>query len=106
MFIDSVLSVAVFTNSCSNSMLVYIVVSTGNIMHCHFVLQTKNKSSGMLAALKQVDITSEEDLEDYSIEIDILDSCKHENIVALYESFYFGDKLYVSIIEIVKQSYI
>ena len=62
------------------------------------MLQTKNKSSGQLAALKQVDITSDEDLEDYSVEIDILEYCKHENIVALYESFYFGSKLYVSIL--------
>ena len=58
-------------------------------------LQTKHKSTGEFAALKQVDITNEEDLEDYSVEIDILESCKHENIVALYESFYFADKLYV-----------
>ena len=61
-----------------------------------FLFQTKNKNHGQFAALKQVDITSEEDLEDYSVEIDILECCKHDNIVALYESYYFGDKLYVS----------
>ena len=57
--------------------------------------QAKHKQNGSFAALKQVDITSEEDLEDYCVEIDILTECQHENIVGLHEAFYWDSKLWV-----------
>ena len=59
--------------------------------------QAKHKHNGTLAALKQVDITSEEDIEDYSVEIDILTECKHQNIVGLHEAFFWENKLWVSL---------
>lgn len=54
----------------------------------------------MYAALKQVAISDEDELEDYTVEIDILTECKHPNIVGLYEAFYFGGKLWVSICKV------
>ena len=47
------------------------------------------------AALKQVDIASEDDLEEYSVEIDILHQCKHKNVVGIFESYLAQDKLWV-----------
>jgi len=43
-----------------------------------------------------VDITDESELEEYSVEIDILSQCRHKNIVGIYESYYFNSKLCVS----------
>lgn len=48
-----------------------------------------------MAALKQVEIKSEEDIEDFSVEIDILTEFRHENVVGLYEAFVFDGKLLV-----------
>ena len=45
--------------------------------------------------MKQVDIQSDDELEDYTIEIDILTGCDHKNIVQLYEAFLHDDKLWV-----------
>jgi len=61
------------------------------------VYKAQNKDTGQLAALKQVDIQNEEELEDYSVEIEILTGCIHPNVVALYESFLFNDKLWMYI---------
>jgi len=51
--------------------------------------------TGVSAALKQVQITSASDLDDYSVEIDILMQCKHRNVVDLYEAYFFNKKLLV-----------
>ena len=66
------------------------ITNTGGILQAH------NKENGSLAALKQVEIKSEEDLEDFAVEIDILSECRHRNIVGLHEAFYFDGKLWVS----------
>nr|XP_019921177.2 STE20-like serine/threonine-protein kinase isoform X1 [Crassostrea gigas] len=57
------------------------------------VYKAQNKENSSLAALKQVEIKSEEDIEDFSVEIDILAECRHENIVGLFEAFVFDGKL-------------
>ncbi|XP_061194522.1 serine/threonine-protein kinase 10-like [Saccostrea echinata] len=57
------------------------------------VYKAQNKENGSLAALKQVEIKSEEDIEDFSVEIDILTECRHKNVVGLYEAFVFDGKL-------------
>ena len=36
-----------------------------------------------------------EDLEDFSVEINILADCVHPNVVGLYEAFFFDGKLWV-----------
>uniref|UniRef100_A0A8C6SZC0 non-specific serine/threonine protein kinase n=1 Tax=Neogobius melanostomus TaxID=47308 RepID=A0A8C6SZC0_9GOBI len=58
------------------------------------VYKAQNKQTGILAAAKVIDTKSEEELEDYMVEIDILASCDHENIVKLLDAFYFENKLW------------
>ena len=43
-----------------------------------------------------MDIADETELEEYSVEIDILSQCRHKNIVGIYEAYYFNSKLCVS----------
>lgn len=61
------------------------------------LFQAQNKQTGVLAAAKVIDTKTEEELEDYMVEIDILASCDHPNIVKLLDAFYFEGKLWVSI---------
>ncbi|KAK3094397.1 hypothetical protein FSP39_001244 [Pinctada imbricata] len=61
------------------------------------VYKAQNKENGSLAALKQVEIKSEEDLEDFAVEIDILSECRHKNVVGLHEAFFFDGKLWMYI---------
>lgn len=42
-----------------------------------------------------IDTKSEEELEDYMVEIDILASCDHPNIVKLLDAFYYENNLWV-----------
>jgi len=58
-------------------------------------VQTRNKSTGANAALKQVQINDESDLDDFVVEIDILMQCKHRNVIELYEAYLFNRKLMV-----------
>ena len=60
-----------------------------------WVLQAENKVTRSLAAAKVCELKVEEELEDFTTEIDILTACKHRNIVALHESFFYGGKLWV-----------
>lgn len=62
----------------------------------NFILQAQNKETGILAAAKVIDTKTEEELEDYMVEIEILASCNHQNIVKLLDAFYFESKLWVS----------
>ena len=59
------------------------------------VYKAKNKISGVLAAAKIVEKCTEEDLEDYMIEIDILSECNHKNIEKIYEAYFYDSKLWV-----------
>ncbi|KAJ8264303.1 hypothetical protein GJAV_G00147580 [Gymnothorax javanicus] len=61
------------------------------------VFKAQNKQSGTLAAAKVIDTKSEEELEDYMVEIDILASCDHQNIVKLLDAFYYENKLWILI---------
>ncbi|RXM98537.1 Serine/threonine-protein kinase 10 [Acipenser ruthenus] len=54
----------------------------------------KNKETGVLAAAKVIETKSEEELEDYMVEIDILASCDHQYIVKLLDAFYFENQLW------------
>lgn len=62
----------------------------------NFLPQAQNKHSGIMAAAKVIDTKTEEELEDYMVEIDILASCNHDNIVKLLDAFYYESKLWVS----------
>ena len=61
------------------------------------LFQARNKEDNTFAALKQVEIKNEEDLEDFSVEINILAECPHKNVVGLHEAFFFDNKLWVSL---------
>ena len=59
--------------------------------------QAIHKETGKVAALKQVPITDPSDIADDTKEIDILAECQHENIVKLYDAYYWDDKLWIYI---------
>ncbi|XP_056327004.1 STE20-like serine/threonine-protein kinase isoform X2 [Danio aesculapii] len=61
------------------------------------VYKAQNKQTGILAAAKVIDTKTEEELEDYMVEIDILASCDHQYIVKLLDAFYFESKLWILI---------
>ncbi|XP_072771037.1 STE20-like serine/threonine-protein kinase isoform X1 [Nerophis lumbriciformis] len=61
------------------------------------VFKAQNKLTGVLAAAKVIDTKTEEELEDYMVEIDILASCDHPNIVKLLDAFYYEGKLWILI---------
>ncbi|XP_051882890.1 STE20-like serine/threonine-protein kinase isoform X2 [Pristis pectinata] len=61
------------------------------------VYKAQNKQTGVLAAAKVIETKSEEELEDYIVEIDILASCDHHHIVKLLDAFYYENKLWILI---------
>ncbi|KAI5612735.1 serine/threonine-protein kinase 10 [Silurus asotus] len=61
------------------------------------VYKVQNKETGALAAGKVIETKSEEELEDYMVEIDILATCNHHYIVKLLDAFYYDQKLWIMI---------
>ncbi|XP_068112819.1 STE20-like serine/threonine-protein kinase isoform X2 [Hyperolius riggenbachi] len=61
------------------------------------VYKAQNKETGILAAAKVIDTKSEDELEDYMVEIDILASCNHPHIVKLLDAFYYENNLWILI---------
>ncbi|XP_066447382.1 serine/threonine-protein kinase 10 [Eleutherodactylus coqui] len=61
------------------------------------VYKAKNRETGILAAAKVIDTKSEEELEDYMVEIEILATCNHPNIVKLLGAYYYDNKLWIMI---------
>ncbi|XP_038564678.1 serine/threonine-protein kinase 10 [Micropterus salmoides] len=61
------------------------------------VYKARNKETGALAAAKQIETKSEDELEDYIVEIDILAKCDHRYIVKLLDAFYHENKLWIMI---------
>ncbi|XP_068183194.1 STE20-like serine/threonine-protein kinase isoform X2 [Antennarius striatus] len=61
------------------------------------VFKAQNKQNGTLAAAKVIDTKTEDELEDYMVEIEILASCNHHHIVKLLDAFYFEGKLWILI---------
>ncbi|XP_054547270.1 serine/threonine-protein kinase 10 isoform X2 [Talpa occidentalis] len=59
--------------------------------------KAKNKETGALAAAKVIETKSEEELEDYIVEIEILATCDHPYIVKLLGAYYFDAKLWIII---------
>ncbi|WKY16880.1 hypothetical protein Q1695_001473 [Nippostrongylus brasiliensis] len=49
----------------------------------------------LFAAAKAIEVQEGEQLEDFLVEIEILTSCKHVNIVNLYACFFFENKLHM-----------
>uniref|UniRef100_A0A8C9L263 non-specific serine/threonine protein kinase n=1 Tax=Serinus canaria TaxID=9135 RepID=A0A8C9L263_SERCA len=61
------------------------------------VYKAKNKETGALAAAKVIETKSEDELEDYMVEIEILATCDHPHIVRLLGAFYWEGKLWIMI---------
>ncbi|XP_054024354.1 serine/threonine-protein kinase 10 [Dryobates pubescens] len=61
------------------------------------VYKAKNKETGELAAAKVIETKSEDELEDYMVEIEILATCNHPHIVKLLGAFYWDGKLWIMI---------
>ncbi|XP_052672607.1 serine/threonine-protein kinase 10 isoform X1 [Harpia harpyja] len=61
------------------------------------VYKAKNKETGALAAAKVIETKSEDELEDYMVEIEILATCNHRHIVKLLGAFYWDGKLWIMI---------
>lgn len=59
------------------------------------VYKAVHRETKQLAALKQVALEEEEDIDTFMIEIDILSECKHENIVELLEAYHYDGKLWM-----------
>ncbi|KAH9363045.1 hypothetical protein HPB48_014173 [Haemaphysalis longicornis] len=59
--------------------------------------KARHRESNILAAAKICELKGEDDLEDFTVEIDILVECKHQNIVDLKEAFFFEGKLWMLI---------
>ncbi|XP_021570904.1 serine/threonine-protein kinase 10, partial [Carlito syrichta] len=64
---------------------------------CVSSVQAKNKETGALAAAKVIETKSEEELEDYIVEIEILATCDHPYIVKLLGAYYYDGKLWIMI---------
>ena len=54
-----------------------------------------------MAAAKICILETEDELEDFMVEIDILSEMCHENVIKLYEAYYHLDKLWVIEISVV-----
>ncbi|XP_078668207.1 serine/threonine-protein kinase 10-like isoform X2 [Branchiostoma floridae x Branchiostoma belcheri] len=61
------------------------------------VYKVKHKENGNLAAAKIIEIKNEEELEDYTVEIDILSECSHRHVVALDDAYFHDGKLWMMI---------
>ncbi|KAL4609556.1 serine/threonine-protein kinase 10-like isoform X1 [Arapaima gigas] len=61
------------------------------------VYKVRNRTTGSLAAAKVIEVRSEEQLEDYITEIDILAACRHSHVVALMEATFFEGWLWILI---------
>ncbi|XP_042617249.1 STE20-like kinase b [Cyprinus carpio] len=69
----------------------------GLCINTFLFIQAQNKQTGIFAAAKVIDTKTEDELEDYMVEIDILASCDHPNIVKLLDAFYYESKLWILI---------
>ncbi|VDM35675.1 unnamed protein product, partial [Hydatigera taeniaeformis] len=59
------------------------------------VYKASKIKTGQLAALKSVDFSSDEEMEDLMVEIEILHECKHPNILQLHEAYVYEKKIWM-----------
>ena len=60
------------------------------------VHKARHRENHRYAAAKVCCIESDEELDDFTVEIDILHELSHANIIRLYDAYYHEDKLWVS----------
>lgn len=58
-------------------------------------LQVINRETGVLAAAKVIEVKNEEELEDFMVEIEILASCDHINIIKQLDALFYENRLWV-----------
>ena len=56
----------------------------------------RQRPDGLLAAGKICALETEDELSDFMVEIDILSEVSHENVIKLYEAYFYQNKLWVS----------
>ncbi|GIX79424.1 hypothetical protein CDAR_228631 [Caerostris darwini] len=61
------------------------------------VYKAVNRENKECAAAKICELKGEDDLDDFTVEIDILTECRHPNIVGLVEAFFHESKLWMMI---------
>ncbi|XP_062870748.1 STE20-like serine/threonine-protein kinase [Trichomycterus rosablanca] len=61
------------------------------------VYKAQNTESGVLAAAKVIGVHGEDQLQDYIIEINILATCRHSNIIPLLDAIYYEGWLWILI---------
>ncbi|XP_048032838.1 serine/threonine-protein kinase 10 [Megalobrama amblycephala] len=61
------------------------------------VYKAQNQTTGVLGAVKVIEVRSEEQLDDYVTEIDILAACRHANIITLLDAIFFEGWLWILI---------
>ncbi|KAJ0170042.1 hypothetical protein K1T71_014648 [Dendrolimus kikuchii] len=59
------------------------------------VYKAQHKVTGQLAAAKMCVLDNEDDLADFTVEIDILSECRHPNVVELHEAYFIDNKLWM-----------
>lgn len=59
------------------------------------VYKAQHKATGQLAAAKMCMLDNEDDLADFTVEIDILTECRHPNVVELHEAYFIDNKLWM-----------
>jgi len=61
------------------------------------VHKARHKENGRLAAAKICALETEDELSDFTVEIDILHDLSHDNIITLYDAYYHDSKLWMFI---------
>ncbi|XP_056592916.1 serine/threonine-protein kinase 10 [Triplophysa dalaica] len=61
------------------------------------VYKVHSQTTGVLGAAKVIEVRSEEQLDDYITEIDILAACRHANIISLLDAIFFEGWLWIFI---------
>jgi len=61
------------------------------------VHKARHKENGKLAAAKICALETEDELSDFTVEIDILHDLSHENIIQLYDAYHYDSKLWMFI---------
>ena len=59
------------------------------------VHKARHRENGKLAAAKICALETEDELSDFSVEIDILHDLCHDNIIKLYDAYHYDSKLWV-----------
>lgn len=61
------------------------------------VQKARNKANeALLAAAKAIELSAEEDIDSFLVEIEILKECPHKNVVGLYETYFINNTLWVN----------